>query len=479
VELVEGSAGCWFGAAKLAAGSTSIGQFFVTLCDEAWNCGKSSNKARNYSASSFAQAFSFVLDAGADTTGLFPDPTTVTVSGPAGVPFTVELDGVPRSCTGTCFVTVTGDGAHLVRATAGGVTSELAVPIDENPPVVQVASPTSGARFRQGEVVATSFTCSSALELTACSGPETVDTATPGDRSATFTATDQFGLTTSVTVPYYVDGTPPEIDVASTPPVLSGAASATFEFAATDPDDPSFSVLVTCQLDDAAPEPCTSPHTATVPTPVDGSHTFTLVASDRVGNSTTTSYSWVIDTTAPVFQSFIGPSDPTTQTTAVFVYTTDGPVSVACTLDGTAVPCGPTGATIEGLSPRAAPYVFRITANDEAGNPSTMEHSWRVFTETELVAEGVLPSLPRLRARLTTPAGAPIAGQVITFTRTTGPSGFPVACTGGVVRTNADGWATCNVNAVELLAVVLAGGYTATFATTPPYLGSRGSAGVL
>ena len=124
-----------------------------------------------------------------------------------------------------------------------------------------------------------------------------------------------------------------------------------------------------------------------------------------------------------MFQSFIGPADPSLQTTATFAYTTDGPATVTCTLDGVSKPCTSTGATITGLTPRVAPYVFRATATDAAGNTSTIEHSWHVYAATELIAQGVLPSLPRLTATLRTLSGTPVAGQKVTFRRGTGSGG--------------------------------------------------------
>jgi hypothetical protein len=233
----------------------------------------------------------------------------------------------------------------------------------------------------------------------------------------------------------------------------------------------------------ALPEPCTSPYTATVTAPLDGVHTFTVEGRDQVGNVSSANYQWEIDTAAPMFQSFIGPADPTTQTTATFAYLVDGPATVTCTLDGAPTPCTATGATIPGLTPRVAPYVFRATATDPASNTSTVEHTWHVYAGTELVAKGVLPSLPKLTATLTTLGGTPVAGQKITFRRGTGGGGALVPCSGaaadGSVLTAGNGAATCNISLGELLQVVLSGGYTATFPTTPPYLGSQGSAGVL
>ena len=57
VELVKSTLGCWVGTATVAAGVTTIGQFNTMLCDVAGNCGASTNKARNYTASPSTQLF--------------------------------------------------------------------------------------------------------------------------------------------------------------------------------------------------------------------------------------------------------------------------------------------------------------------------------------------------------------------------------------------------------------------------------------
>ena len=94
-----------------------------------------------------------------------------------------------------------------------------------------------------------------------------------------------------------------------------------------------------------------------------------------------------------MFQSFIGPASPSTQTTATFSYLLDGPATVACTLDGVAKACSSTGATIPGLTARVAPYVFQATATDAGGNTTTVQHSWHVYRATELVASSVIQGL--------------------------------------------------------------------------------------
>jgi uncharacterized delta-60 repeat protein len=487
VELVNSGGGSWTGTATLPSGTNQIGQFFVSLCDAAGNCGHSSNKARNYSASTAINTFNFSIAApGAGPNGLYPDPTNVTVNGPSGTTFTVKIDGAnARSCTTSCTVTVTGDGAHDVKAIAAdGTTADAAVPM-AHPPIVTVAAPTANGRYRQGQTAATSFSCSSNVTLVSCTGPSTVDTVDTGNHTATFVGTDQFGQQTVVNVPYYVDGTPPTLVFNQTPPVITKSGSATLSFSGTDPDEPSYTVTFTCQLDSAAPAPCTSPTTVQVPAPIDGTHTFSVVASDRVGNTTKDGFTWRIDTTAPVFKTFGGPADPSDdQTQLSMAWSAEDPPDTAaltfvCTLDGQPAPCNSTGAQLGTLTKRVAPYVFAVTATDPAGNQTTDTYSFHVYERTAMIAAPVVPGVTRLTATLSeSVSGNGISGQKVLFSRGHSPGGITVTCIGttdGQATTDGQGVATCNISTSDLL-IVGPGGFTATFALTPPYFGSSDDA---
>ena len=192
----------------------------------AGNCGHSSNKARNYSASASTTGYSFAISPAAGANGLFPDPTTVQANGPVGGSFTVTVnDGTPETCITTCTVTVTGDGPNVVKIIApDGTTTVAAIPIDTHPPVVAVTSPAPNARYKTARVVPTSFTCSQRPHhhrMRRSRDARHVDDRRPHGRASS--ATDQFGLTTTVDVPYYVDGTPPTFAFNITPPTITNA----------------------------------------------------------------------------------------------------------------------------------------------------------------------------------------------------------------------------------------------------------------
>lgn len=89
-----------------------------------------------------------------------------------------------------------------------------------------------------------------------------------------------------------VDTLPPSVNLFSTPASPTNSKSATFAFTAIDGDDSQSPLTVLCSLDGGQPAPCTSP--ATYSSLHSGSHTFTVTAVDRAGNSSSTTYTWRI-----------------------------------------------------------------------------------------------------------------------------------------------------------------------------------------
>ena len=91
------------------------------------------------------------------------------------------------------------------------------------------------------------------------------------------------------------DTTAPETSITSAPADPSASADATFEFSSSEAGS-----TFECSLDSAAFNSCFSPAEYTGLT--DGSHTFEVRATDGSGNTdpTPASYTWTIDTTAPV-----------------------------------------------------------------------------------------------------------------------------------------------------------------------------------
>lgn len=184
------------------------------------------------------------------------------------------------------------------------------------------------------------------------------------------------------------DTTPPETTIGTGPADPTGATSATFTFSSSEPGS-----TFTCSADGAAAQPCTSPWTLTgVAT---GSHTVAVVATDAAGNTDPTPAQWswtvVTDTTAPQTTITSGPLDPSSETTATFVFTaSEAGGTFACAVDGAAPqPCTSPFTT----TALVGPHTFAVAATDAAGNadPSPATWSWSVIpTFTDDFESGAL-----------------------------------------------------------------------------------------
>jgi hypothetical protein len=110
-------------------------------------------------------------------------------------------------------------------------------------------------------------------------------------------------------------------------------------------------VTYQCKLDSHAFAACTSPKTYT--SQADGSHTFTVRASDEAGNTSSTSYTRTIDTEPPLLTITQAPPNPSPVSTAQFQFTATDATSVTfgCQLDGGAFAACTSPTTYSALVP--------------------------------------------------------------------------------------------------------------------------------
>ena len=104
-----------------------------------------------------------------------------------------------------------------------------------------------------------------------------------------------------------VDTVVPDTTINSTPPALSGSASASFTFSSNEAG-----ALFQCSLDGAAVTNCNSPRNYNGL--ADGVHNFQVRARDAAGNidQSPVSYSWTVETIPrPVARITSGPPTPT------------------------------------------------------------------------------------------------------------------------------------------------------------------------
>jgi hypothetical protein len=188
-----------------------------------------------------------------------------------------------------------------------------------------------------------------------------------------------------VSVTYTIDATAPTITFDGTPPPVTNQTTARFVFTATDPDDASTNLTLSCVVDGGVTYSCASPQVL-VGLPA-GPHTFQVFATDPAGNVGTVTYKWLIDTTPPTTTASVVPQpnsagwyNASTSPVTVTLTATDpdgGVSQITYTLSGAQTG----GATVAGSSTSfqvSNEGVTTVTyqATDNAGNveaPKTLK----------------------------------------------------------------------------------------------------------
>ncbi len=179
------------------------------------------------------------------------------------------------------------------------------------------------------------------------------------------------------TYSWTIDLTPPNVSVTGGPAEGStnNNTSPSFSFSADEP------VLgYACSLDSAAYAACASGDQFAV---TNGSHTFTVRATDLAGNTgVSATRHWTTDTTPPNVNITSGPSGTTVATTASFAFTSPDPsATFTCDIDGT----GFTACTSPWSYPSppvpGGQHTFKVIATDTLGNSSApAQRKWTVDT---------------------------------------------------------------------------------------------------
>lgn len=131
----------------------------------------------------------------------------------------------------------TGTHSYTVTATSlDGQTATTSVAYTvAGPPTVTISSPQPGQSYTVAEKATASFVCAdgpggpgikSCVDAGGASSPATIDTATPGSRTYTVTATSLDGQTTTTSVPYTITpSTPPPPVTPRLPPTAAISVS--------------------------------------------------------------------------------------------------------------------------------------------------------------------------------------------------------------------------------------------------------------
>lgn len=177
---------------------------------------------------------------------------------------------------------------------------------------------------------------------------------------------------TPASVTWKVDTTGPSVTIAEPKPASpSRETFALFSFSA------EAGATFQCKLDSAAYAPCVSPLAIT--SLGEGMHTFSVQATDAVGNpGTAVSHSWAVDVTPPETTIDSGPSGLTNQDPASFAFSSVSTdvEGFECSLDGAGfTPCSsPTSYS----SSDGSSHVLLVRAKDQAGNvdPTPAVRTW-------------------------------------------------------------------------------------------------------
>ncbi len=223
----------------------------------------------------------------------------------------------------------------------------------------------------------------------ACTSPKTYEELLEGPHSFAVKATDAAGNTdpTPATFAWTIDITPPDTAITNQPPLSTNATSATLAFSSTEAGS-----TFECQLDGKGYRACAGPQKfeklAT------GSHTFTVRATDAVGNvdPVPASYTWTVIT---VFKTSITnyPSNPSDEENAIFSFIANRPgAEFECQLDNNVYSACTSPITYSGLAEKS--HTFAVKAIDAAGEESEpADYSW-LISITQVDISKALEELP-------------------------------------------------------------------------------------
>jgi hypothetical protein len=204
--------------------------------------------------------------------------------------------------------------------------------------------------------------CTSPASFTLGSGPHTFSVR----------ARDPLGLVdpSPATRAWTVDATPPAVAITATPGNPTNDATGTFSFSS-----PDGTATFACRVDGGGFAACTPGFTTASLT--DGSHTFTVRASDPVGNTSTAAFTWSIDTVAPAV-AVTNVATPTNDATPGVAFTVSGATTIQCRVDA-----GSFATCTSPFTPAAltnGSHTVTVRGSDTAGNVGSDATTFTVDT---------------------------------------------------------------------------------------------------
>ncbi|MBI4897517.1 MAG: hypothetical protein HY827_04025, partial [Actinobacteria bacterium] len=374
--------------------------------------------------------------------------------------FECRIDaGAWGGCTSSKSYTSLTQTSHTfdVRATDGAsnvdpTPATYSWTVDTTTPVVAVTSPANNSfltvspavQFSVTEVHLGATTCSvDGGTASSCSSPFATSLA-QGAHSVVVQHTDQAGNLGSATVNFTLDWTAPNTSFSATPSNPSAVANPSFSFNSSEGTS-SFQ----CRIDGGAWGACVSPKNYAGLS--EGSHTVQVYATDQSGNADATpaSYTWTVDTVAPVVAvsapvngSTTGDSTPTVS----FTITDAGATAVLCRIDsGSWQSCASPFTTTTLLD---GAHSVSVSATDGAGNPGSASVGFTVDSTYPTMAISA-PASGSLTADPTPTVTFGATGSSITTDCKVDSGLFAACASGGSLATLADGPHTLIVRATD------------------------------
>lgn len=313
--------------------------------------------------------------------------------------------GALNSCSNT-GVSISGmsEGAHTLLVThtdtAGNVgTQTLSFVVDTTAPVVSTitgvgaygTTATQSLSYTLTETNPGTTTCTMTTgtgTLGTCSNTGVNYTAlSEGAHTVTVSHTDLAGLTSTLRqISWIVDTVNPVVNAITGPAAFASSTSANLSFTVTEANAGTTTCVQTVGTGTAGT--CNNT-TAAFTALSEGNHTITITHTDLAGRTNARTYSWVVDTIAPVIGTITGPATPTPLATADLSWTlteANPRTTSSCSITngGTQASCNATSAQYTQVPGIA--HVFSVTHTDLAGNVSAAKtFSWTVINSIAFV----------------------------------------------------------------------------------------------
>ncbi len=293
----------------------------------------------------------------------------------------IHLAGVEITLNSVPFQSgtpVTAEGDYTLVAVSIDVAGNMArqerrFTIDKTPPAITIEGALDGAIVSTAVTLAFSATDQHLGTVAATLNDQPFTSGatitTEGDYTLVVTATDACGNSSSQTMRFTIDTTPPVI-------TITGVS----ESCGNEDVTPVFSVT-DAYLERVAATLNGQPFTSGTVVTAEGDYTLQIQASDRAGNSSSETRTFTIDKTAPAI-TLTGAIDGAivnTDMTPVFTATDTNLSTVIATLNGTPFTSG-RAVGAEGS------YVLIVTATDTCGNSSSQTVRFRIDKTPPFIA---------------------------------------------------------------------------------------------